>query len=161
MVSKLAIATGLMLLSTTALAQRRYGMAGCGLGSAIFGTGGMQTSAATTNQSFGTQPFGITTGTSNCLPAGQAAAMMRQDRYMIANYATLAKEMARGEGDSLQGLAMVLGCETSAFDAFAKHGQVNHADVFAAPGALAALDALKESMQSDSALLSRCSKVVL
>ena len=45
-----------------------YGTAGCGLGSMIFGDqkGAIQILAATTNSIFGTQTFGITTGTSNC-----------------------------------------------------------------------------------------------
>lgn len=39
-----------MLTAESAFAARKYGVAGCGLGSAVFGTGGMQTSAA---KSFG------------------------------------------------------------------------------------------------------------
>ncbi|HYG66757.1 MAG TPA: DUF3015 family protein, partial [Anaeromyxobacteraceae bacterium] len=46
----------------------RYGAAGCGLGSMAFGNtpGAVQILASTTNGLFGTQTFGITTGTSNC-----------------------------------------------------------------------------------------------
>src|SRR5215813_15499169 len=49
-----------------------YGTAGCGLGSMVFGDqkGAIQILAGTTNWLFGTQTFGITTGTSNC---GEAA----------------------------------------------------------------------------------------
>ncbi len=45
-----------------------YGTAGCGLGSMAFGNqkGAIQILAATTNGLFGTQTFGITSGTSNC-----------------------------------------------------------------------------------------------
>ena len=48
-------------------AQRKYGIAGCGLGSVLFGTSG-GVFAYTTNSSSGNQVFGITSGTSNCLP---------------------------------------------------------------------------------------------
>src|SRR3954464_7446787 len=55
-----------------------YGTAGCGLGSLVFGDqkGAIQILAATTNTTFGTQTFGITTGTSNCVDtaAGSAGA---------------------------------------------------------------------------------------
>ncbi len=44
-----------------------YGVAGCGLGSMVFGNqeGGIQVIAATLNGT-GIQTFGITSGTSNC-----------------------------------------------------------------------------------------------
>src|SRR5690348_10000976 len=45
-----------------------YGVAGCGFGSMLFGKqpGFIQVLAATTNGTFGSQTFGISTGTSNC-----------------------------------------------------------------------------------------------
>src|SRR6266545_2071443 len=66
----------LAVLTTEARAQApastgfepSYGLAGCGLGSMLIGSkpGIVQIFAATTNGSFGTQTFGITSGTSNC-----------------------------------------------------------------------------------------------
>src|SRR5580658_9609667 len=86
MIKRLAlIIGGVLLLSTSAMADgtaapaaapapaaasggAKYGTAGCGLGSIVFGNkaGIVQIFAATTNGTFATQTFGITTGTSNC-----------------------------------------------------------------------------------------------
>jgi hypothetical protein len=85
-----------------------YGLAGCGLGSIVFGPkpGMIQIVAATLNGT-GVQTFGITTGTSNCdIPtSGHEAAM-----YIEMNKEALAKEAARGEGETVEGLALILKC---------------------------------------------------
>src|SRR5512138_978635 len=72
-----------------------YGTAGCGLGSMAFGNqkGAIQILAATTNSLFGTQTFGITSGTSNC---GEAAVGSKGTRIFIeGNRDALAKDAAR------------------------------------------------------------------
>lgn len=80
-----------------------YGDAGCGLGSLAFGNqqGGIQVLASTTNGTFGTQTFGITTGTSNCNPAGLVKLEKEREEFAKDNYSTLVKEMAMGEGENL------------------------------------------------------------
>ena len=67
---KLVVIAGLCF-ATGAMAADKYGTAGCGLGSLVFGNqkGIVQIFAATTNGLFGSQTFGITTGTSNVEPA--------------------------------------------------------------------------------------------
>src|SRR5437868_47659 len=58
-----------------------YGMAGCGLGSLLFGPVNepfAQVLAATTNATFATQTFGITSGTSNCVSGGVIRAEREQ-----------------------------------------------------------------------------------
>lgn len=85
-----------------------YGVAGCGLGSIVFGPkpGMIQIVAATLNGT-GMQTFGITTGTSNCdiSEMGQAAAM-----FIEMNNETLKTEMARGRGETVSSLAYILKC---------------------------------------------------
>lgn len=86
-----------------------YGLAGCGLGSIVFGPkpGLIQVVAATLNGTAGSQTFGITTGTSNCdMPemSMQAAAFIEVNREVVA------KEAARGEGEHLNGLANLFQC---------------------------------------------------
>jgi hypothetical protein len=91
----------------------RYGDAGCGLGSMAFGDqqGAIQILAATTNGLFGTQTFGITTGTSNCqgLSGGAAASKV----FVEANREALAKDISRGSGETIGTLTWIAGCNDS------------------------------------------------
>ena len=111
-----------VLCSTTALAADSsmnalkgggaYGTAGCGLGSMAFGSqpGAIQILAATTNSLFGTQTFGITTGTSNCGP-GMVAQGTKN--FVEANREVLAKDMSRGQGETIGALTWMAGCSNS------------------------------------------------
>ncbi len=90
-----------------------YGTAGCGLGSMAFGTqkGFIQVLAATTNTLFGTQTFGITSGTSNC---GEAAVGSNGTKTFIeGNRDALAKDAARGSGETIDTLTVLAGCGDS------------------------------------------------
>jgi hypothetical protein len=109
-----------LLVSTTALAAESgikgsgaYGTAGCGLGSMAFGSqpGGIQILAATTNGLFCTQLFGITTGTSNC--GGGAMAANGTRNFVEANREALAKDMSRGQGETIGALTWMAGCSNS------------------------------------------------
>src|SRR3954469_775685 len=75
-----------------------YGLAGCGLGSMVFGDqkGSIQILAATTNSTFGSQTFGITSGTSNCVDSGPGTSGARI--FIEGNREALAKDAARGSG---------------------------------------------------------------
>lgn len=65
-------------------------MAGCGFGSQVMGENGNQVFAATTNGSlFGSQFFGITSGTSNCLEPSQEVALTAQQRFIADNFSAL------------------------------------------------------------------------
>src|SRR5512138_3972752 len=111
------LAAALLALATTASAEGlkgsgTYGTAGCGLGSLVFGNqpGGVQILAATTNGTFASQTFGITTGTSNC-GAGLIAQGTRN--FVEANRETLAKDMSRGQGETIGALTVMAGCSDS------------------------------------------------
>jgi hypothetical protein len=102
---------GLVALLGASPAQAApYGMAGCGLGSVIFGNSGgiIQIFAATTNGTFGSQTFGITTGTSNCVGGGSSEASTKA--YVQTNREAISKDIARGSGETIVGLAKVAGC---------------------------------------------------
>jgi Protein of unknown function (DUF3015) len=91
----------------------RYGTAGCGLGSMAFGDqkGAIQILAATTNGLFGTQTFGITSGTSNC---GESAVGTAGTKTFIeGNREALAKDAARGSGETINTLSVLAGCKDS------------------------------------------------
>lgn len=91
-------------------AEGGYGSAGCGLGTLIFEPNNdfTQIFAATTNGTFGTQTFGITSGTSNCDGAGynpgSAAA------FVETNRSALAKDISRGRGATIASLSDLAGC---------------------------------------------------
>jgi hypothetical protein len=91
----------------------RYGDAGCGLGSMAFGEqqGFVQILAATTNGFFGTQTFGITTGTSNCQGLSSGAQASRI--FVEANREVLAKDISRGSGETIGTLTWIAGCSDS------------------------------------------------
>lgn len=90
-----------------------YGMAGCGLGSVVFGDkpGMIQLFASTTN-GYGGQTFAISSGTSNCGESGMAE---ETASYIQNNKIALENDLARGQGETLVGLAQVLQCEKESF----------------------------------------------
>ena len=106
---KAIVMAGMLLSAGSALAAP-YGAAGCGLGSVLFGSqpGFVQVVAATTNGCFGTQTFGITTGTLNCgAPATAAGAKV----FIDANREAVAKDIARGSGETIATLTSLAGCK--------------------------------------------------
>lgn len=144
--------------SLTALGQRNYGMAGCGLGSQVFSSKGLmaQTSASTTNATVWNQLFAISSGTSNCEGKEEEIA---QVEFVTGNLATLQKEMAQGEGETLAALSGVLGCQNDAYPALARKLKAEHNTIFATPGAIPVLEATVEAIHQDSELAKRCQKI--
>lgn len=99
----------LVLFSAFSVAQAAdIGTAGCGLGNVVMGTDN-QIFAATTNGTSGNQTFGITSGTSNCVDGHRMAQL---NNYVESNKIALAKEAARGEGETLAGLTQIVGCKS-------------------------------------------------
>ncbi len=95
-----------MMLSAFAQARAAIGPAGCGLGNMVMGKDS-QVLASTTNGT-GTQTFGITSGTSNCV---DGAGMAKIESYIEANPEALANDISRGQGETLTGLTQLLKCE--------------------------------------------------
>lgn len=87
-----------------------YGVAGCGLGSVVFGPkpGMIQIVSATLNGTSANQTFAITTGTLNCdIPEmGQQAAV-----FIEINNESFKTELARGHGETVSSLAYILKCK--------------------------------------------------
>ncbi len=84
---------------------------GCGLGSMIFeGETGLvqQVLAVTTNSSFGNQTFGISSGTSRCEQPTNLASNRKLNEFVAENMDPLAKDIARGQGEYLETLAVLL-----------------------------------------------------
>ena len=108
----LALGAVMTLYTATASAQG-YGMAGCGLGSLVFQNDNAmikQILAATTNGTFGSQTFGITSGTSNCTSGGVLKSEKEQAAFVEVNFRDLKQNMAAGGGEFLNSFGTLLGC---------------------------------------------------
>ncbi len=102
------------LLAAGNASAAAYGSAGCGLGSMAFGSqpGGIQILAATTNGTSWNQTFGITSGTSNC---GKTAFALQGTKVFIeGNKDALAKDAARGSGETIVALRNIASCQAPA-----------------------------------------------
>lgn len=109
---------------------------GVGLGTVIFeGQSGLlsQVCAATTNGSFGNQTFAITTGTlgankwSGIVSNGQVQTFVRE------NMDQLAREMAAGQGESVDTLAELIAIPAAERAVFAKNLQAQFGVIYASP----------------------------
>lgn len=110
------IALAAVLFATTAAAKEAYGTAGCGLGSMVFGAqeGFIQVFAATTNGTSYSQTFGITSGTSNC--AESRMALDGTKIFIEGNKEALAKDAARGTGETIVALRNIASCQAATAD---------------------------------------------
>lgn len=104
----------LLRAANDGLAGQGYGMAGCGLGSVVFGQekGFMQVFAGTTNGTSLNQSFALSSGTSNC---GDGSKLVKADQFIETNHVALENDMARGQGETLASLAEVLSCKNTSF----------------------------------------------
>jgi hypothetical protein len=139
-----------------------YGLAGCGLGSILFGTDNskvMQILAATTNGSFGSQTFGITSGTSNCTSGGVVKAEKEQYAFVEVNFQDLKRNMAAGGGEFLSSFATLLGCEDTAKGSLAKMTQDRYESIVptADTTPMQLLGAVKSQIKATPTLASSCS----
>ncbi len=121
-----------LLLSSIAIA-RADSSVGCGLGSMIWKKNSIVSGLfrATTNHSFSTQLFGITTGTSGCSQHSIVKREMMPVFYAEANLPELRHEMALGQGEYLATFAEVLGCTPAAQKQFMQWSKTAYAQTFA------------------------------
>lgn len=88
---------------------------GCGLGKLAFGDYGHQKNIApqvlmaTTNGTFGSTTFGISTGTSGCTNDGKVWTEHKTTMFAELNFENLSQEMAQGQGEHLASLATLMG----------------------------------------------------
>lgn len=103
---------------------------GCGLGSLIIDKQGILWNLfqVTTNQTFGIQTFGITSGTSGC-KSGKVAMDSRTQEFVAANMDALSQEIARGNGEHLDTLVELLNVENK--EAFKVALQENYHKLYA------------------------------
>jgi hypothetical protein len=157
----LALGAVLTLYTATASAQG-YGMAGCGLGSLVFQSDNSmikQILASTTNGTFGSQTFGITSGTSNCTSGGVLKSEKEQAAFVEVNFRDLKRDMAAGGGEFLNSFGTLLGCEDSAKAKLGKMTQEKYETLVPSDSTtpMQLLSTLKTQVKATPALAQGCS----
>lgn len=154
---KLILAALLALFSLQAFADNS---AGCGLGSLIWKDNSIISGLfrMTTNHSFSSQLFGITTGTSGC---SQHSIVMREKApvyYAEANLEELKIDMAKGEGEYVSIFSDALGCPEGLKGDFAKLSQEKYDSIFTKSEVTAEemLNNVKRMLKEAPALSGRC-----
>jgi hypothetical protein len=151
------IITGLALLSASsvAMAGAAGGDAGCGWGNALFkGQSGTATHvlAGTTNSLFGNNTFGMTTGTNGCSTSGTLGYGGASAVSAIMN--EFSEDVARGEGDALNTVAVLYGVDPADRDTFAKVMHENFSVIFPSEDVTAneMIASIEEVMKEDPTL---------
>ncbi len=115
---KLLIVAGALVFASQAglaLAANPDTGPGCGLGKLAWADFknqkniAPQVMMATTNGTFGSQTFGISSGTSGCTNDGQVWADQKTTMFALMNFDSLTQEMAQGKGEHLASLATLMG----------------------------------------------------
>lgn len=137
------------------------GDAGCGLGSLIIQKNSklLQLFAMTTNGTFLTQPLGITSGTSGCSASGIVQNDKQMEYFVEVNHQDISREMAQGEGEKLNVLAGLSGCETAqAKIAFAELSQSSFEKIVPEPTTTAGemVQNLKREIAADKNVAHLC-----
>ncbi len=108
-------AFSVVALSSGAFAANPDTGPGCGLGKLAWGDFknqkniAPQVMMATTNGTFGSQTFGISSGTSGCSNDGQVWSEHKTTMFAGLNFENLAQDMAQGRGEHLASLASLMG----------------------------------------------------
>jgi hypothetical protein len=150
------IIAGLVLLSTASVANATSaGGEGCGWGQALFsGSSGTASHvlAATTNPFSGNNTFGMTSGTNGCSTTGTLSYGGKSVVSAIMN--EFSEDVARGNGDALNTVAVVYGVEQKDREVFAQVMHENFAVIFPNEDVTAdeMIASIEEVMKSDARL---------
>jgi hypothetical protein len=124
-----------LVAGTAFAAGQAHQNTGCGLGTMLFKSNAdnsilLQAFQATTNGSFGAQTFGITSGTSECSQPSNFVSNQRTNEFVVANMDNLAKDIARGSGETLDAYADLLQVPAEKRPEFYQKLQANFATIF-------------------------------
>ena len=150
MLKKIALAAVLAVGSTAAFADKDVG---CGVGSQVWaGQSGKvpKILAATTNGIFTNQLLGITFGTLGCSGTGTVTA--QAVTFTNENAETLARDMAVGEGESLNVLAELLNIKSQDKARFFAVSKQNFSEISENQNSLQFLASLQTVMAQDEVL---------
>ena len=152
MLKKLAVAALLVAGSSAAMADKDVG---CGVGSQVWaGQSGTipKLLAATTNGIFTNQLLGITFGTLGCSQGGTVTA--QAVTFTNENSESLARDMAVGQGESLNVLAELLNIKSEDKARFFAVSKQNFSEIYSAENqnSLQVLSSLQAVMSKDAVL---------
>ncbi|PKG40171.1 DUF3015 domain-containing protein [Psychromonas sp. Urea-02u-13] len=150
----IAVAAISLLPFTSVMADQDIG---CGLGSMVFaGQEGkvVKVLGATTNGTSGNQTFGITFGTLGCDGTGPVTSSEKLALFIDGNMDNLARDMSKGEGETLSTLATVWGVAEQDQATFNEVAQGNFSEVFTSENVTsqAVLENLNSLMSNNVAL---------
>jgi len=151
----LTAVTGFLMVGASAAHAQGYGMAGFGTQN----TAAMQILAATTNGTFASQTFGITSGTSNCVSGGVVKSQREQAAFAEVNFQDLKRNMASGGGEFLTSFATLLGCEDNAKPVLAKMTQAKYESILPSEKStpMDLVSGVKVQIKADPQLAGSCS----
>ena len=129
-----AISLAAAMMPTLVLARGSHPMAGCGLGYMLVSNKDnekvSQVLGGITNATFGSQTFGISSGTSGCTEDGAVKWAKAAEVYAEVNLDSLRREMAMGKGEYVETFASLLGATDATRPAMLKLFQSEYASLF-------------------------------
>lgn len=152
--------TGLIGHSLDGSNNAPYGMAGCGLGSVLFGESdnrGGQVLAGTTNSVYSNNTFGMSSGTSNCVPEKSInSAMVRKNvrLFVTANKEALANDIVKSNGEALVTVSKIMNCEDTKY--LGAKLQSRYETMFNASTEEKIADNIFETVSNDRYLVENC-----
>jgi hypothetical protein len=131
----LAVALTVAMSSAAFAAGQAHTNTGCGLGTLLWEGRAdnsvlFQAFQSTTNGTSGTQTFGITSGTSECSRPSKFVENEKLINFVRANMDNLAKDIAKGKGETLDTYAEMLGVPQAQQAAFDRKLQENFDKIF-------------------------------
>lgn len=129
-----AILVAVSMTPIAALAAGNHPMAGCGLGYLLLSNKEnekvMQVLGATTNGTFGSQTFGISSGTSGCTQDGAVKLARAAEVFAEVNFESLRQEMAAGQGEYVNAFASLLARTEAQQTEMVRFLQSSYSDLF-------------------------------
>jgi hypothetical protein len=122
------------LLPTVVMAKGNHPMSGCGLGYLLLSNQNndkvTQILGSTTNGTFGTQTFGISSGTSGCTEDGAVKLARATEVFAEVNLTSLRQEMAAGQGEYVSTFATLLGATDATRPQMVRFFQAEYQNLF-------------------------------
>jgi hypothetical protein len=133
------VAVSLVFVGAAFAAGQAQLNTGCGLGKLAWQNKAddsvlFQVFQATTNGTFWSQTFGITSGTSDCAQPKNFASNQQVNEFMVANMDSLARDIAQGRGETLDAFAELLGVPAEKRPEFYGQLQNGFSRIFTSPG---------------------------
>jgi hypothetical protein len=151
------IIAGLVLVSASSVANAGAagGDGGCGWGNALFkGSSGTASHvmAGITNVTTGNNTFGMTTGTNGCSTTGTLG--YGGESVVTSIMDEFSEDVARGEGEAMDTVAVVYGVDIQDRDTFAKVMHENFTTLFPSEDVTAEemMASIEDVMRSDATL---------